>query len=386
MRVLAIDSSGLVAGAAIVEDDKVLAEYTLNDKKTHSQTLLALIDSMCQMLALDLHTLDAVAVAKGPGSFTGLRIGVSTAKGIAMALDIPVIGVPTVDALAYQIYDSDSLICPMMDARRNQVYTGLYHVRAGKLEVVLPQAALDANEIIDVINNRKERVIFTGDGVPVYQDLIEMNIKTEFAFAAPFAARQRAAALGILGISYAKEGRTVPAEDFRPEYLRASQAERERAVFLRGISIGDMEESDIPCVSALEESAFAHPWSAESIKDFMGKKGNRLFVARRDGRAVAYCGYYETADEANITNLIVEEEVRAKGIGHLLMTHVINEAYRSGLTALTLEVRVSNMAARNLYESLGFQLEGMRKNFYSDPPEDACIYWLRRKANAKHFS
>ena len=124
MKILALDSSGLVASAAVMEDDILLAEYTVNYKKTHSQTLLPMLDAIVSMVELDLNTIDAIALAAGPGSFTGLRIGAATAKGLGLALDKPIVAVPTVDALAYNLYDTDKLICPMMDARRQQVYTG----------------------------------------------------------------------------------------------------------------------------------------------------------------------------------------------------------------------------------------------------------------------
>ena len=123
MRVLAIDSSGLTATVAVVEDTQTIAEYTVNYKKTHSQTLLPMIDEMAKMVELDLSSIDAIAVAGGPGSFTGLRIGSATAKGLGLALDKPLVNVPTVDALAYSVYGCSDLICPIMDARRQQVYT-----------------------------------------------------------------------------------------------------------------------------------------------------------------------------------------------------------------------------------------------------------------------
>ena len=126
MRVLAIDSSGLTATVAVVEEDRTIAEYTIDYKKTHSQTLLPMIDEVAGMIELDLSTIDAIAVAGGPGSFTGLRIGSATAKGLGLALGKPLIHIPTVDGLAYQVYGCEDIICPIMDARRSQVYTGLY--------------------------------------------------------------------------------------------------------------------------------------------------------------------------------------------------------------------------------------------------------------------
>ena len=126
MKIIAIDSSGLVATVAIAADDTLTAEYTVNYKKTHSQTLLPMLDEIKKMTELDISEVDAVAIAAGPGSFTGLRIGSATAKGLGLALDKPLIEVPTVDALAMNMWGSSDIICPIMDARRNQVYTGFY--------------------------------------------------------------------------------------------------------------------------------------------------------------------------------------------------------------------------------------------------------------------
>ena len=126
MKLIGIDSSGLVASVAIMEDDKLVAEYTVNNKKTHSQTLLPMLEEIVQSTGLDLKEVDAIAIAAGPGSFTGLRIGSATAKGLGLALKKPIVPVSTVDALAYNMYGTDCLVCPIMDARRNQVYTGIY--------------------------------------------------------------------------------------------------------------------------------------------------------------------------------------------------------------------------------------------------------------------
>ena len=132
MRILALDSSGLVASVAIVAgadgkaDAQTIGEYTMNYKKTHSQTLLPMLDELVKMTEVDLKTVDAIAVAAGPGSFTGLRIGSATAKGLGLALKKPLIHIPTLEGLAYNLYGIEGLICPLMDARRGQVYTGIY--------------------------------------------------------------------------------------------------------------------------------------------------------------------------------------------------------------------------------------------------------------------
>lgn len=227
MRILGIESSSLVASVAIVEDGITMAEYTVNFKKTHSQTLLPMIDEMVNLLGIELSTLDAIAVSGGPGSFTGLRIGSATAKGLGLALDKPLIHVPTLDAMAYGIYGSSDIICPIMDARRNQVYTGLYRFERD-FTVIMEQDALDMGDLAQKLNSMGERVIFLGDGVPVYQNLIEEKLTIPFDFAPAHLNRQRAASVAALGAVYFAEGKTESAMEHKPDYLRKSQAERER--------------------------------------------------------------------------------------------------------------------------------------------------------------
>lgn len=227
MRILAIESSSLVASVAIVEDGVTLAEYTANFKMTHSQTLLPMIDSMVSLFGIDLADVDAIAVSGGPGSFTGLRIGSATAKGLGLALGKPLIHVPTLDGTAYNLYGARGLICPIMDARRNQVYTGIYRFEQ-EFEVVMEQDAMDMTELIEKLNAMGDRVIFLGDGVPVHENKIRELMAVPFDFAPAHMNRQRAASVAALGAVYFAEGKTETAAEHGPDYLRKSQAERER--------------------------------------------------------------------------------------------------------------------------------------------------------------
>lgn len=227
MRILAIESSSLVASVAIVEDGVTLAEYTANFKMTHSQTLLPMIDSMVSLFGIDLSTIDAIAVSGGPGSFTGLRIGSATAKGLGLALDKPLIHVPTLDGTAYNLYGAKGLICPIMDARRNQVYTGIYRFEQ-EFEVVMEQDAMDMGELVEKLNGMGERVIFLGDGVPVHEKKIRELMTVPFDLAPAHMNRQRAASVAALGAVYFAEGKIETAAEHGPDYLRKSQAERER--------------------------------------------------------------------------------------------------------------------------------------------------------------
>lgn len=236
MRILAIDSSGLVATVAIVEDNgsetKTIAEYTTNFKKTHSQTLLPMLDAITQMTEIDLESIEAIAVSGGPGSFTGLRIGSATAKGLGLALGKPLIHVPTVDGLAYNLCFTNQIVCPIMDARRNQVYTGIYRFENEKMIVLEEQMAIGIDELAEKLCQYEDcGVVFLGDGVPVHREHLEKELMNgrKISFAPAHMNAQRAAAYGALGIQYFKDGKIETAEEHRPDYLRVSQAERERA-------------------------------------------------------------------------------------------------------------------------------------------------------------
>ena len=253
MRILALDSSGVVASVALVEDDVLLGEFGTNFHKTHSTTLLPMLDELMEMLSINVSEsgIDGIAVAKGPGSFTGLRIGAATAKGLALAWDVPIFPVSTLAGLACNLWGVDGLICTLMDARRGQVYTALYQFAekccreqggaiegaanpetggelAVSLEEVLAPCAVSIEEIIEKINVIKERVTFLGDGVPVFSEKIKALCKNKFRFAPASANRQRAACLGAYVCKLGERAERIDGRRFAPEYLRLSQAERER--------------------------------------------------------------------------------------------------------------------------------------------------------------
>ena len=227
MKILGLDSSGIVASVAIVEDENLIAEYTVNYKKTHSQTLLPMLDELVKMTELDLDTIDAIAVAAGPGSFTGLRIGSATAKGLGLALKKPLVEIPTVDALAYNLYSSQYVICPIMDARRGQVYTGIYKFEETEMKTIKPQCIMMIDELIKELDTIKESVMFLGDGVDVHKQLIDDIMDTKHYYAPASMNRHKASTLGTIAEIYYKNGKTETAKEHKPEYLRLSQAERE---------------------------------------------------------------------------------------------------------------------------------------------------------------
>lgn len=379
MKILALDSSGLVASAAVMEDDVLLAEYTVNYKKTHSQTLLPMLDEIRRMTELDLHTIDAIAIASGPGSFTGLRIGSATAKGLGLSLEKPLIEVPTLEGLAYQLCGTDRLVCPLMDARRNQVYSGIYTFRreghTWKLEIVKEQCAVDISVMIEACNGLGREVIFLGDGVPVFAGKLKEGLKVPYSFAPAHRSRQSAASVAALGAVYYAQGRTVSAADHQPEYLRMSQAERERA---SSLVIRPMEEADVEAATGLGEEAFSMPWSADAFHKVLQDKNSVYVVAQVNRQVVGMCGVTNILGDGDINNVAVTSAFRGQGIASAMLQEMIRLGEEKGIQDFTLEVRVSNQAAIHVYEKLGFVSEGIRPGFYDKPREDAMIMWRRK--------
>ena len=386
MRVLAIDSSGLTATVAVVEEEQTIAEYTINYKKTHSQTLLPMIDEMVRMTEVDLSAVDAIAVAGGPGSFTGLRIGSATAKGLGFALGKPLVSVPTVDAMAYSVYGCEDIICPIMDARRSQVYTGIYtfvpetaaegsHEMRYRFKVVRVQMAVSVEELIRRLNVYGKRVVFLGDGVPVYRDMLAEGLKVPYFFAPSYMNRQRAAAVGALGIRYYQEGRYETAAEHKPEYLRMSQAERERTQREKNAvpEVRGMTMEDGAAVAEMEHQLFPDAWSEKSVLETLEQPDTLCLMAEKAGRAAGYLLAYTVAGEVEIARIAVAKELQRQGVARTLLDELETLCKSRGVRKILLDVRAGNAAARALYTKAGFAEDGIRQRFYDDPTEDAVL-------------
>ncbi len=227
MKVLAIDTSSIVATCAILDNDKLLAEYILNDKMTHSQTIMPMIKTVLDSCSLKPEDIDVYAAAKGPGSFTGLRIGIATIKGLAHATNKLVVGISTLDALAFNLPFSEGIVVPMMDARRDRVFTGIYKWADGNLCVIMEQTTLEVDQLIEILKERNENIVFNGDGTLVYKDKLISELGSRAVFAPKSANMARASAVAELAMTKAAEGATDSVFDLAPDYLRESQAQRE---------------------------------------------------------------------------------------------------------------------------------------------------------------
>ena len=225
MRVLAVEATGSVAGVAVVgalspaDNPKVFAEFALDCHKKHAQTLLPLVASMLETLEMKISEMDFIACSAGPGSFTGLRIGAATAKGLAHGAGLAIIPVPTLDALAYQVYGGEgTVVVPIMDARRGQVYGQIFRWAGDRPAAIGPPAAEDIEELLARLDGLGLKAVFTGDGVVPYGDLA---IRRGHAVAPLALNRQRAATVGALALGMADQA--VHGRDFAPFYLRKTE-------------------------------------------------------------------------------------------------------------------------------------------------------------------
>jgi tRNA threonylcarbamoyladenosine biosynthesis protein TsaB len=228
MLTLALDTSCLTASCAVCEDGKLIGELTLQHGKTHSQKIIPMVKSLLDFLDKDFKDVDLFAASIGPGSFTGLRIGVVTVKGLAYSLKKPVCGIPTLDALAYSVPDFGGLIIPMLDARNNQVFTAAFRKDRQTLDKVWPDMGLTIEELMDQIRSSEEKVMVLGDAVPLHIEKLREAFPQRVIEAPPSLFTPRASCCAILAERAYHNNQALNAFELEPLYLRKSQAERMR--------------------------------------------------------------------------------------------------------------------------------------------------------------
>lgn len=226
MIVLGIESSTPTASVALASPEGLLGEMTLNIGLTHSEQLLPLIDELIKQTRIDFSQVEGIAVASGPGSFTGLRIGMATAKGLAQGRSIPLVSVPTLSALAYAgASGSQGLVSPVMNARREEVYTALFRYEQGKEEQLAPFQAVAAREWAEKLKEYEEPVLFVGDGVLPYQEVWRGVLQDKALLPSPVFLTARASAVAWLGREKLLKGQDDDLYTLKPLYLRPAEAQ-----------------------------------------------------------------------------------------------------------------------------------------------------------------
>lgn len=229
MYILGIDTSSIVATAALLSEEKLICEHIINNEKNHSQKMMGVIDGVMSDSGMDLNMVDAIAVAKGPGSFTGIRIGMACAQGIAHALNKPIIGVNTLDGLGYNFMNSTSLLCPVIDAQRKEVYTCLFKWNKGEMIRLWDYKMERVEKLADALASLKSDIIIMGDGIYLIEEHIEElkadNPQLSIKISHPAFLMPRASSIAAVGLKEYKMGRVDSCFSVKPFYIRKSNAE-----------------------------------------------------------------------------------------------------------------------------------------------------------------
>lgn len=368
MKILAFDCSSKTMSAAVSDGGKVLATAYSQENRNHAPFLLPLINQVMAKAKVSYKDISLIGVTIGPGSFTGLRIGIATAKGLSDTLDIPMVPILSLDALALGFTEDRSIIIPMLDARKNQVYAAVYDNRQGKMEKLMEATPLSpVEELVPLLKDFQE-MVFVGDALPSWGDKIQEVYGSRCVFA-------QDKPQGITGESLVKIASAAKSweltRDITPYYIRGVDA---KAKFLR-CTFKPLATEDVDELLLLERAAFDAPWTKQMFLDELANTFAQYWVIRIEGKLAAYGGFWHIADECHVTNIAVHPDYRHLGLGTLMVEHILNRSRDLGAAGVTLEVRPSNTQALRLYEKTGFQRHGVRPHYYEDNGEDAIIMW-----------
>ncbi len=396
MVVLALETVTRAGSLALLRDGT--ARVRVGDpQRTHGERLPGEVVDLLASDAMQVKDVDLFAVVSGPGSFTGLRVGMATVQGLALAAGRQVVGVPTLEALVCAWRDGGEPQAPIvvacLDGQRGDVFYAAYRqpgTAAAPREpwpiLVSPAVGRPADAAAAIARALSgESVALIGSGAERYAGaLLTISGSRIDRTVMPLA-------LAAAHLAAARADAAVPPHGVQPIYIRRPDAVIARE---RHVQAGDPQKADPPAltvglargpedlaaVEALQRSAFAHAWGAEAFGAELAERGMaRVYVARAaSGDVVAYCACWLVVDELHINSLAVAEPWRRRGVATRLLDAVSREAREQGATSATLEVRESNRAARALYERLGFRVEGVRRDYYQAPREDAIILWNRK--------
>ncbi|NEZ46779.1 tRNA (adenosine(37)-N6)-threonylcarbamoyltransferase complex dimerization subunit type 1 TsaB [Clostridium niameyense] len=228
MKILSLDSATECATCSVLDENKLYGEISFNYKKQHSVILMTMIDTLLKNINCEISSIDGFVISKGPGSFTGLRIGAATIKGLAQGTKKPFVSVSSLDSLAYNLAYTPGIICPILDALRGNVYTALYTFENENLEKIMDHDVISIEDLTNILKSKQLPVTFIGDGIHKFKDFLINALKdTTIRFAPNSLNITRSSSLGELGLNLLKQGIEDDIYTFAPLYIRKSQAERE---------------------------------------------------------------------------------------------------------------------------------------------------------------
>lgn len=379
MKVLSIDTSSKMASIAIIEDGHVLDEMHVLSEEEHSQTLMPMIEKIFNDNNMDLDEIDLIGCSRGPGSFTGIRIGIATAKAFSDAKNIPLIGIDSLEALAYSVViekeNNDCEILAMINAKNDNVYAATYLVNNGKLNMVKNAEIMNLTETVSYIDFKKQVFIVGCEDEDSIRRLIQAEASSERAISGDDCSFEfvkdtipTAASIGIAAYEKYKNG--VIDEIIVPLYLRKPQAER---------NLFQVDEKTIVTEMAITDKEFiidnydkfSSSWDIKAFKS--DADDSKYFVSKIDTEVFGYISYRVVLDEVEIMNVVTREDARNMGIASSLLSYLIRNVDAS---KFNLEVNENNKVAIKIYKKFGFMEVGKRKNYYNNGKENAILMSL----------
>ena len=379
MKVLSIDTSSKIASIAIIEDGRVLDEMHVLSEEEHSQTLMPMIEKIFNDNNMDLDEIDLIGCSRGPGSFTGIRIGIATAKAFSDAKNIPLIGIDSLEALAYSVViekeNNDCEILAMINAKNDNVYAATYLVNNGKLNMVKNAEIMNLTETVNYIDFKKQVFIVGCEDEDSIRRLIQAEASSERAISGDDCSFEfvkdtipTAASIGIAAYEKYKNG--VIDEIIVPLYLRKPQAER---------NLFQVDEKTIVTEMAITDKEFiidnydkfSSSWDIKAFKS--DADDSKYFVSKIDTEVFGYISYRVVLDEVEIMNVVTREDARNMGIASSLLSYLIRNVDAS---KFNLEVNENNKVAIKIYKKFGFMEVGKRKNYYNNGKENAILMSL----------
>lgn len=379
MKVLSIDTSSKIASIAIIEDGRVLDEMHVLSEEEHSQTLMPMIEKIFNDNNMSLDEIDLIGCSRGPGSFTGIRIGIATAKAFSDAKNIPLIGIDSLEALAYSVViekeNNDCEILAMINAKNDNVYAATYLVNNGKLNMVKNAEIMNLTETVNYIDFKKQVFIVGCEDEDSIRKLIQAEASSERAISGDDCSFEfvkdtipTAASIGIAAYEKYKNG--VVDEIIVPLYLRKPQAER---------NLFQVDEKTIVTEMAITDKEFiidnydkfSSSWDIKAFKS--DADDSKYFVSKIDTEVFGYISYRVVLDEVEIMNVVTREDARNMGIASSLLSYLIRNVDAS---KFNLEVNENNKVAIKIYKKFGFMEVGERKNYYNNGKENAILMSL----------
>lgn len=366
MKILSIETSSKTCGVAILDDKTLIKKIELNNGLTHSETLMPLIRQILEETNLTLAKINLLVCDIGPGSFTGIRIGIATVKAFADSLNIPSVGVSSLEALAYNV-KTDGIICSIIDCKNNNCYYSLYQLKNKEYTLLQPPKADSIENCLNFLNYKysQSTIYFVGDASFIHKNLIQDMSKSFILLDDDYLNDIHVYHLGIAGINqYQKYGNDTK---LLPLYLKKPQAQRQLEI--KHIIIKNMDLCD---AKHIEISAFDNFWNIDILKDELSSQNSHFICAKLGDKIVGFAGIKIVLDVADIMNIAVKSDYRRQGIATLLLKHIINNCIKNGIQTINLEVNEENFSAIALYKTFGFEECGRRENYY-DNKYDAIL-------------